>query len=701
MTRKRLSEPEGYEFLTALGIPVPDYRVVQSGEEAEKSADTLGYPLVMKVVSDQVVHKTDAGGVIRGIKTPADASRAYTTILSNTRQHMPGAVISGVIIEREMPQGLELIIGGKTDPTFGKVLTFGIGGIYVELLHNVSIRVLPLETEEIAEMIREIRGYPLIHGYRNNPPLDEDLLVSVLDTVARDFYSSGTVEEFDINPLILYEKGICAVDARIYIDTPVRPSRVSDPFGISPDLFSPRSIAVIGASADPKKIGYAILRNLLPFPGELYVVNPNHPEILGKKAYPQIAAIPGSIDLAIVAVPAKMVNGIIRELGENKVPLVIIVSSGFREAGKDGEALEREVIETAKQYGTRIIGPNTLGVMFPRKGINTTFDPLTPRQGHIGFISQSGAIITTIVDWSIPEHLGFSAVISVGNQVDLGFLDYLCLLDHDPDTRAIIMYIEEILDGPGFMRLVSDITRRKPVIALKSGSSARGKIAASSHTGSLAGSYEVYEAAFRQSGVIPVESLREAFDVAELIASEGYPKGNRAIVVTTAGGFAVLASDYAERYGITLVELSESLTAEFDSLLPPNWSHENPVDIIGDGGAERYARTFDILIRHQEEWDIAIVIAVPSAVLDAGHLALEIARFSKSTRKMIVGSMMGGDSMKRGIRLLREEGIPNYPDIQEAFRAVGRAVYGTFNHPATHHPPPAPGYLSPCQRFHR
>jgi acyl-CoA synthetase (NDP forming) len=354
--------------------------------------------------------------------------------------------------------------------------------------------------------------------------------------------------------------------------------------------------------------------------------------------------------------------------------LAIIISSGFREIGREGEELEKKILATARKSGMRIIGPNCLGIVLPHQNINTTFDPVAPRKGHIAFISQSGAIITTIVDWSVPEEIGFSAVISVGNQLDLGFIDFLRYAGLQDETRAVILYIEEIKDGRAFLDVVKEITRIKPVIVLKSGSSAIGKKAASSHTGSLAGDFEVYLTAFRQAGAIPVFSIREAFDVAELLVSEGYPQGNRALVITAAGGFAVLASDYAERFGIDLPPLSPQLTAELDLFLPPIWNRGNPMDIIGDGGAERYARVFDILTRFQDEWDIALVIAVPSAVIDPAHLAQEIARFSKNTHKMTVGCLVGGDSMKRGMRILRHNHIPNYEDIESAFLAVGRTL---------------------------
>jgi acetyl coenzyme A synthetase (ADP forming)-like protein len=676
MVKRLLSEPEGYALLRNAGVPVPDYAVAKDRMTAEDLASKVGFPLVMKVLSPQVIHKTDAGGVITGIMDAGHAGEAFQQISLQVSERIPTAEILGVILEKQMSPGLELIIGGKEDPAFGKIITFGFGGIYVELFRDFAIRVLPVDPDEIRNMVRELSGSGLITGYRNNKPLDENSLITAISAIATMFFESPDIGEFDINPLILYRDGIIAVDARIYVTGETKDTICEKSKEVSPEIFYPESIAVIGASPDPTKVGYAILRNLLPFPGKLYPVNPHHGEILGRKTFQSVEALPGPVDLAVIAIPARAVQVEMAALGKKGIKLAIVVSSGYRETGEAGKALEEDLLALVKLYGIRLMGPNTLGIMLPHRGINTTFDPLSAQPGHIGFISQSGAIITTIVDWSLPEEIGFSAVISVGNQTDLGFVDYLRFVDHDPDTRAIILYIEEIKNGCDFLRVVREVARRKPVIALKSGSSSKGKIAASSHTGSLAGSYEVYQAAFRQAGVITVVSLKEAFSVAELLASEGYPEGNRAVIITAAGGFAVLASDYAERYGIDLVELQGPMLDELNSLLPASWSHENPVDIIGDAGTERYARTFDILIRHQDEWDIAFVIAVPSAVLDPGHLGQEIIRFSKSTHKMTVGCLLGGDSMKQGVRILRDKGIPNYNDIEDAFKAVGRAVHG-------------------------
>ena len=275
------------------------------------------------------------------------------------------------------------------------------------------------------------------------------------------------------------------------------------------------------------------------------------------------------------------------------------------------------------------------------------------------------------MDWSLPEEIGFSAVISIGNQADLTFEDFLLYTADDPNTRAIILYIEQIREGKRFMKIAREVTRKKPVVAIKSGSSRIGQIAAASHTGSLSGSFDVYMAAFWQSGIIPVRSIREAFQTAELLASEGYPKGIRAIVISNAGGFAVLSSDYAELFGIEIVDFSPAIIKELDAILPENWNRRNPIDMVGDASADRFARTFDVMIKNQDAWDIAFVINVPSAISDPIRVANELVRFSKNTHKMIVGCMIGGDSMKTPLRILKDSGIPNFPDLEDAFKAVG------------------------------
>jgi len=672
MPPKLLSEAEGYALLHSAGIPVPGFARATTPEEASSAADTIGYPVVMKIISQDIVHKSDAGGVITGVRSPEEARSAFTKILANVKAFKSEAVIAGVLVEQQLPSGLELIIGGKIDPTFGKIITIGAGGKLVELLQDVSIRVLPVDRDEIRTMLRELNIYRLVQGFRDEPARDEDGFVDIVANAAALFDGNPRMVEFDINPVLLYEKGGCAVDARVYVDDSRGGERsVQAREEVPPELLNIHSIAVVGASQDPGKVGYAICRNLLSFSGNLYPVNPKSPEILGRTAYKSLTDIPDKIDAAVISIPAERVPAVVEDAGKKGVPLLIIISSGFREAGESGRKLEDEVIRIAKQYGIRVIGPNCLGLMLPLQGINTTFDPVSPKPGKIAFISQSGALITTIVDWSLPEEIGFSAVFSMGNQADLTFEDFILFAGNDPNTKAIILYIEQIRDGRRFMDVMNVVRPRKPVIAIKSGSSALGQKAASSHTGSLAGSFGVYQAAFAQSGVIPVMSIREAFLAAELLASEGFPKGVRAVVISNAGGFAVLSSDYAERFGINLIEFPPEIIGQLDAVLPSDWSRENPIDMVGDASAERFARTFDIMIKNQNLWDIAFVIAVPSAISDPIRVANELVRFSKHTHKMIVGCMIGGDSMKTPLRILRDGSIPNFPDLEDAFRTVG------------------------------
>jgi len=671
MSRQLVSEAQGYEILQKMGVPIPRYALATTITEAVSAAEKTGFPLVLKVVSPQIVHKSDAGGVITGVRNKEVLLGAYDKILSNARKYDPSATIEGIMVEQQLEKGLEIIIGGRIDPAFGKVITIGMGGTLVELIKDVSLRVLPVTATDINAMLHELNGYRLIKGFRNEPPRDKEALVNLIDTISRFFMESTDIVEFDINPVFLYEHGLCAVDARFYTDFAPSPVKSEPVRPLPKELLHIKSIALIGASAEPNKVGYAVLRNLLSFPGTLYPVNPKHPMILGRTTYPSLTSLPGPVDVAIVIVPAKVVPSIVEEAGKKGISLVVIISSGFRESGPVGSELEDRVTSLAKQYNIRIMGPNCLGLMFPHQGINSTFDPVSPKPGNLAFLSQSGAIITTMVDWSLPEEIGFSEVISVGNQADLTFEDYILFAADDPDTKAIIMYVEQIRNGRRFMEIVRQVTPKMPVVAIKAGSSKIGRMTAASHTGSLAGSYDVYQAAFWQSGVIPARSMREAFQTAQLLASEGYPKGIRAIVISNAGGFAVLSSDYADIMGIEMVEIPPAVIKELDSILPVDWNRRNPIDMVGDASADRFARTFDVMIRNQDLWDIAFIIAVPSAISDPIRVANELVRFSKSTHKMIVGCMIGGDSMKTPLRILRDSGIPNFPDLEDAFKAVG------------------------------
>jgi acetyl coenzyme A synthetase (ADP forming)-like protein len=679
MVKRMLSEFESYDLLKQYGVPVPEHAIVKTPAEAGKAAEKIGFPVVMKIHSPQIVHKSDAGGVIVSISSKQAAEEAFNKIVANAKAYNPDAEIKGVIVEQQAAPGLELIIGGKTDPAFGKVLTFGMGGTLVELMKDVTLRILPITEETIRQMIREIHGYPMIQGYRGSKPRDEEALVKVMWAINCFFAENTNVVEFDINPVRLYESGACIVDARIFVDDEAVDKVAKERPFVPVEYFTPRSIAVIGASSEPKKMGYAVMHNLLHFPGQLYPVNNKRPEVQGLKAYASILDIPNPVDMAVITVPAKHVPSVIEECGQKGVVMAVIITAGFKEMGEGGKALEDRVMEIAKRYGTRIIGPNCLGLIIPPKGIDTTYVHESPKPGNIAFISQSGAIVNTVVDWSIKQDIGFSVVVSVGNQADLNFIDYLRFVERDPKTKGIILYIEEIQDGKTFMKVVNEVSRTKPVVAIKSGSSVKGQQAASSHTGSLSGSYDVYMEAFRESGVIPVHTLSGTFQVAEMLSSpKGYPRGKRAVVITNAGGFAVLSSDYAERYGIDLITLPPKVLKELNELLPDFWNKNNPIDLLGDANEKRFEQTFNTLVKYQDCWDIAFVVGFPNLVIGSEQLANQIIRFSEKTENMIVGTLLGGDSMERGRKILKENGIPLFDELDFTFRVMGRILWQRF-----------------------
>ena len=677
---RMLSEADGYALLRQYDVPAPAFEIVQSPEDAAKAAASIGYPVVMKIVSPQIIHKSDAGGVIVGVKDDAAAKEAFDKIVANAKNYNPDAEIKGVIIEEMAKPGLELIVGGKIDPAFGRVLTFGLGGTMVEYHKDVGIRLLPAEDDELRSLIREIKGYTLIKGYRGDAPKDEEFLFQVLKNACRFFEDNENVVEFDINPLRLYEKGGCAVDARVIVqDEPVVLPPHYDPEKIVPlDYYKPRSVAVIGASDDKTKMGYAAFHNLLQFPGEVYPVNNKRSEIQGVKCYPSVGDIPGPVDMVVITVPAQLVPGIMDECGKKGVKMAVVITAGFKEMNEEGKALEERMVAIARSYGVRIVGPNCLGLILPPYKLDTTYVATSPLPGDIAFISQSGAIANAVVGISLSEgsEMGYSEVVSVGNQCDLDFLDYMSYAARDPHTKSIILYIEEIKNGVAFMEMAREVTKLKPIVAIKAGSSKRGQAAAASHTGSLSGAYEVYMEAFRKCGVVPAKTLEGAFQIAKILGGLKKPlTGKRAVVITNAGGFAVLSNDYAETWGIDICDLPQEVIDEMDTFLPPFWNKNNPIDLLGDADEARFRGVYDVLCKNPDLWDIAILVNFPNKVLSPEQVGQVIIDYQKKTDNLLVGCFVGGDSLKPGVDLLTEHNIPVFEELEFTYRVLGHLTW--------------------------
>ncbi len=437
-------------------------------------------------------------------------------------------------------------------------------------------------------------------------------------------------------------------------------TRPLDPF------FAPSSIAVIGATEADPSVGRTILNNLAPFQGKIYPVNPKHAQVLGRQAYPSIGAVPGTVDLALIVTPAETVPGIVAECAAANVPAAIIISAGFKETGARGLELERQIL--AARRSMRIIGPNCLGLMAPPVGLNATFAGLMARPGSIGFLSQSGALCTAILDWSLRELVGFSAFVSTGSMLDIGWGDLIDYLGDDPKTRAILMYMESVGDARAFLSAAREVALTKPIIVIKAGRTDQAARAASSHTGALTGSDEVLDAALRRSGVLRVRRISDLFYMAEVLAKQPRPKGPRLVIVTNAGGPGVLATDALIDEGGELAELSAETIAALDRILPPHWSHHNPVDILGDALPERFAETLEI-VKRDPGVDGLLITTAPQGMTSPTEVAERIRPFANIDEKPVLASFMGGASVARAEEVLNAAGIPTFPFPDTAARA--------------------------------
>src|SRR5580658_6509045 len=435
-------------------------------------------------------------------------------------------------------------------------------------------------------------------------------------------------------------------------------------------FFAPKAVAVIGATETAGTVGRTILRNLVgnPFGGAVFPVNPKRSSVLGIKAYKHISEAPEPVDLAVIVTPAATVPGIVHDCAEEGVKAAIVISAGFKEIGAAGLELERQTLIEARRGNMRIIGPNCLGVMSPHTGLNATFAADIARPGSVGFISQSGALCTAVLDWSLREMVGFSAFVSVGSMLDVGWGDLIYYLGNDPLTRSIVIYMETIGDARGFLSAAREVALSKPVIVIKAGRSEAAAKAAASHTGSLAGSDEVLEAAFRRSGVLRVNSIADLFYMAEVLSKQPSPKGPRLTILTNAGGPGVLATDALIANGGELTELTPETMEALNQILPAAWSHNNPIDVLGDASPERYAKAVEIAAKDPHS-DGLLVVLTPQAMTDPTQTAECLKPYARLEGKPILASWMGGAEVAAGESILNHAQIPTFQFPDTAVRA--------------------------------
>lgn len=446
------------------------------------------------------------------------------------------------------------------------------------------------------------------------------------------------------------------------------------------NFFTPKSVAIIGASTAPGKVGYDIVFNMIDakFQGDIYPINPKADEILGLKAYPNVSAVPGNIDLAVIVIPAKFVNATLDECGKKGILSVVIITAGFKEVGGAGVTMELELLETAKKYGIRIIGPNCLGIISSNVGLNASFAPVTPKNGHLGLLSQSGALATAVLDWATQAGIGFNKFFTFGNQSDVATIDLLQAWKDDDDIRAIVAYVEALGDGAKFMQVAEEVSRKKPIIVVKSGTTAAGAKAAASHTGSLAGSDKAYDAAFNQCGVLRANTVQELFDYAIAFANQPMPKGKRVAIVTNAGGPGILCTDAIEKAGLQLAVIKPETVTELQTKMSPSSNFHNPVDVLGDAKADMYDFAIRTLLK-DESIDGIITIVTPQTSTEILETAQVLVEINKITDKPILGCFMGGTLMQKGVDLLIQNEVPNYPFPERAVIAFrGMANYAAW-----------------------
>ncbi|WP_028845602.1 acetate--CoA ligase alpha subunit [Thermodesulfovibrio thiophilus] len=439
-------------------------------------------------------------------------------------------------------------------------------------------------------------------------------------------------------------------------------------------IFNPSSIAVIGASAEEKKVGYAILKNLINgYKGKIYPVNPGRTEIFSLPCYPSVSAIPDKVDLAIIVIPAKAVKESLKDCAQAGVKGVIVITAGFKEVGGDGVTREGEIVEIVRSSGMKMVGPNCLGVINTTNKMNASFAPDLPPDGRVALFSQSGALGVAIIDWAVENNFGFSKFVSFGNKADLNEIDFLEYFAKDPDTDVIIGYIEDVIDGKKFLQIAREVTKVKPVILIKSGATVAGARAASSHTGALAGSDRAFTEAFRKTGIIRVSSIQELFETAEMFISKRNPKGRRLLIITNAGGPGIIAADTADKMGIKLDPMTRNSIDAIAEKLPSTVSLYNPVDIIGDATSERYQIVLDQALKDEVVEGVCVILT-PQAVTDVDNIADVIVNSSQNTDKPVFATFIGGKRVKNAITKLKNMRIPCFSDPSIAINAYRRLI---------------------------
>jgi len=681
--RTSLTAPEGKLVCDAYGIPVPQEGVAKSAAEAARLASQMGFPVVLKIVSPEILHKTEAGGVLVGVKSAADVEQGYATIMANARKYNAKANLVGVQVQQMVQGGQEVIIGAVTDPSFGKLVAFGLGGILVEVLKDVTFRLAPTSHDDALAMLDSIAAAQVLKGVRGAEPVNREALALVIERVSQLVSDFPEIGELDLNPVFASAKGAIAADVRIVIDPHPQPERYrpshDDIVRAMNRILKPDSVAVIGASPEAGKIGNSVMKNLINggYQGKIYPIHPKADEILGVKAYKSVKDVPGDIDVAVFAIPAKFVAQALVEVGEKGIPGAVLIPSGFAETGNvEGQ---QEIQAIGRKYNVRLMGPNIYGFYYTWKNLCATFCTAYDIKGGAALSSQSGGIGMAIVGFSRSAKMGVSAIVGLGNKSDLDEDDLLTFFEQDDNTKIIAMHFEDLKDGRSFAEVAKRVSRKKPVVVLKAGRTALGARAAASHTAALAGNDKIYDDVLKQAGVIRAMGLRDLLEYARAIPVMPTPKGENVVIITGAGGSGVLLSDAVADSGLKLMAMPPDLDAAFRKFIPPFGASGNPIDITGGEPPKTYQNTIRLGLEDPRIHALILgywhTIITPPMVF--ARLVVEVVEEmkAKGIHKPIVASLAGDVEVEEAAEYLFQHGIPAYPYTTEMPVAVLAAKY--------------------------
>ena len=681
--RASLTAPEGKLVCDAYGIAVPAEGIATSPAEAGALAAGMGFPVVLKIVSPEILHKTEAGGVLVGLESAEDVRKGYDTIVANAMKYDPKANLLGVQVQQMVQGGQEVIVGAVTDPSFGKLVAFGLGGVLVEVLKDITFRLAPATREDALSMLDGIAAAEILKGVRGAQPVNREALAALVENVSRLVADFPEISEMDLNPVFASPSGAIAADVRIVVDFAPPPARhrpgQEEIVRQMNRIMKPDAVAVIGASAEDGKIGNSVMKNLINggYKGQIYPIHPKAGEILGYKAYRSVKDVPGPIDVAVFAIPAKLVAQALTEVGEKEIPGAVLIPSGFAETGNvEGQ---QEIVDIGRKYNVRLMGPNIYGFYYTPASLCATFCTAYDVKGKAALSSQSGGIGMAIIGFSRSAKMGVSAIVGLGNKSDIDEDDLLTFFEQDDNTQIIAQHCEDLKDGRAFAEVAKRVSKKKPVVMLKAGRTSLGARAASSHTGALAGNDRIYEDVLRQSGVIRARSLRDLLEFARGIPVLPTPKGENVVIITGAGGSGVLLSDACADNRLSLMAMPPDLDAAFRKFIPPFGAAGNPVDITGGEPPRTYQNTVRLGLEDPRIHALILgywhTIITPPMVFAKIIVEVVDEMRARGIEKPVVASLAGDVQVEEAAEYLYQHGIPAYAYSTEIPVAVLGAKY--------------------------